>query len=76
MTRLIDAEALQREFMKQNDGKRLMLIDVAPTLEHKKGKWELINGNFYCSKCSHYAYENRRFKFCPCCGADLRGDTE
>ena len=31
--RLIDADALQKEHMKYNDGKRLMLIDVAPTVD-------------------------------------------
>lgn len=30
--RLIDADALQKEYMTYNDGKRLMLIDVAPTI--------------------------------------------
>lgn len=31
--RLIDADALQKEHMKYNDGKRLMLVDVAPTID-------------------------------------------
>ena len=38
--RLIDADALQKEYMYEHDGKRLMLIDVAPTIEERKtGKW-------------------------------------
>lgn len=30
--RLIDADTLQEEFKKSHDGKRLMLIDTAPTI--------------------------------------------
>jgi hypothetical protein len=32
MARLIDGDALQEEFKKSHDGKRLMLIDTAPTI--------------------------------------------
>ena len=41
MSRAIDADALQKEYMHEHDGKRLMLIDVAPTIEpeRKKGRW-------------------------------------
>lgn len=31
--RLIDASVLQEEYKKQHDGKRLLLIDVAPTVD-------------------------------------------
>ena len=31
--RLIDASALQEEYKKRHDGKRLLLIDVAPTVD-------------------------------------------
>ena len=31
--RLIDADALQREYMQFHDGKRIVLVDVAPTIE-------------------------------------------
>ena len=31
--RLIDADALQSEYMKFHDGKRIVLVDVAPTIE-------------------------------------------
>ena len=38
--RLIDADALQKEYMYEYEGKRLMLIDTAPTIEERKtGKW-------------------------------------
>jgi len=33
MSRLIDGDALQKEYMHEHDGKRIMLIDVAPTIE-------------------------------------------
>lgn len=35
--RLIDAEALQEEFKKSHNGKRLMLIDTAPTIVPAEG---------------------------------------
>ena len=35
--RLIDADALQEEFKKCHNGKRLMLIDTAPTIVPAKG---------------------------------------
>lgn len=53
--RAIDADALQKEYMHEHDGKRLMLIDVAPTIEpqRKKGKWiDTTQGDHYkCSCC-------------------------
>lgn len=33
MMRLIDADALQSEYMKYHDGKRIVLVDVAPTID-------------------------------------------
>ena len=36
--RLIDADALQEEFKKSHDGKRLMLIDTAPTIVPAEGE--------------------------------------
>ena len=38
MSRFIDADALQKEYMHEHDGKRLMLIDVAPTIEPQQ-RW-------------------------------------
>lgn len=35
--RLIDADGLQEEFKKSHDGKRLMLIDTAPTIVPAEG---------------------------------------
>lgn len=39
--RLIDADALQAEYKKYNKGKRLLLIDTAPTIvpDRKRGRW-------------------------------------
>lgn len=33
--RLIDADALQSEYMKYHDGKRIVLVDVAPTIDSR-----------------------------------------
>ena len=85
--RLIDADALQREYMKFHDGKRIVLVDVAPTIEpeRKKGKW-IVGGkhpkyHLRCSECRKvamwangisYIYPN----FCPNCGARMEGNDE
>lgn len=67
--RLIDADALQAEYKKRHEGKRLLLIDVAPTIEpeRKTGRWikEHIDitdkehpksFRFHrCSACNHVA---------------------
>lgn len=45
MSRLIDADTLQKEYMTYNDGKRLMLIDVAPTIDAV----EVVR----CKDCKH-----------------------
>lgn len=89
--RLIDADALQREYMQFHDGKRIVLVDVAPTIEpkQKRGKWNFIgNQMFECSECGT-CYTQSQFyqmrvrisdtefpKFCPNCGADMRGDID
>ena len=46
--------------------------DAKKEFERPQGEWILSCGTFYCSECNHYAYDNRRFKWCPCCGADMR----
>ena len=78
MGRLIDASVLQEEYKKRHDGKRLLMIDVAPTVDAVPvvhGRW--INGN--CDKCGSHApfwamattyYAS---KFCPDCGALMDG---
>lgn len=90
--RAIDADALQKEYMHEHDGKRLMLIDVAPTIEpqRKKGKWiygesEAGNDGYYCSKCGNFVpwkYDEydidfiKEFLFCNKCGAEMRTPVE
>lgn len=84
MSRYIDAHDLQKEYMATHDGKRLLLIDVAPTIEpeREKGKWTYIDeamfgnphGSYKCSVC-----DNRmpyKTNFCQRCGADMRGEQE
>lgn len=81
--RLIDADALQNEYKQSHEGKRLLLIDVAPTIEPepKKGRWMLRNADsgFHtdcvCSECkSRHAIG---WNFCPNCGASMKeGDLE
>ena len=52
-----------------------------PTIEErKKGKWiKLYEGNYKCSECGDWwGIDNNEmvedFKFCPNCGADMRGE--
>ncbi len=48
----------------------------------KKGGWETVKGkdsyiDFRCSICHRFRFHNgelRKYKFCPNCGADMRGD--
>ena len=64
-------------------------IANAPTieLERKKGKWNTyyhgVNDfTFSCNQCGYSApyglyggiYSQRKFAFCPNCGADMRGE--
>ena len=53
--------------------------------EQKAGKWEPImvfDGyvDFRCSACHRYRFHNgemrKKYKFCPNCGADMRGEQD
>ena len=40
--------------------------------ERKKGEW--IDDN--CSECGQYVYHGDMRRYCPRCGADMRGDED
>ena len=82
MGRLIDAFALQEEYKKRHDGKRLLLIDVAPAVDAVPvvhGRWKEDQsgyGFWICSACgfvSEASAANMLYKFCPVCGAKMDG---
>lgn len=82
--RLINADALQAEYKKQHDGKRLLLIDVAPTVDAVPvvhGRWirqddrrKTLYGWYFCSECG--AFIGGKTNFCSECGADMREDGD
>lgn len=60
-------------------------IKEAPTVdvkEVKRGHWIWLEGNLYeCSECPEKTEVDEKmneplYKFCPYCGADMRGDTD
>ena len=62
-------------------------IESAPTVdavERKRGEWEQVANDdsgidFRCSVCHRYRFHNgemlRKYKFCPNCGAEMRGEN-
>lgn len=89
--RTIDADALQEEYKKHHNGKRSLLIDVAPTVEPQRmrGRWErTVIGkarHIICSSCKvgYYAQDvphdlsgNVAWKYCPECGAAMEEQNE
>lgn len=84
--RLIDADFLKEDLTRFYDGEvtARQLIDEQPTVEdRKKGCWLPDNrpgGGFWvCSKCkfpSEAFAADVLYKFCPNCGADMRGGGE
>lgn len=59
----------------------LSCIDEAPTvqLERKTGEWLLhtyMPHNNYCSCCEKDSPYNKRWAFCPNCGAYMRGEQD
>jgi hypothetical protein len=80
--KLIDACALQEEYKARHSGKRLLLIDVAPTVDAVPvvhGRWNCSDDAYesaVCSACGWdttepWAYIKEWFKFCPNCGARM-----
>lgn len=74
--RLVDACALQEEYKARHGGKRLLLIDVAPTVDAVpvvRGRWIVHYGNwadvYECDQCHHESKEGG--KYCFNCGARM-----
>ena len=81
--RLIDADALEEEFMKHHPVGDGGLIAKAPTVEERpKGKWVIDGHHRICTHCNTFTcIEDREGvtlpdRFCPNCGADMRGEEE
>ena len=64
--RLIDADVLQSEYKKYHDGKRSILIDVAPTIEPPTTKWLGDYSPYQCKRCGRYV--DSKTRYCPECG--------
>ena len=81
--RLIDACKLQNEYKNRHDGKRLLLIDVAPAVDAvpvARGKWNHDGSNwenrFICDQCGYkWFFEAEEANFCPNCGTDMREEN-
>jgi len=81
--RLIDADALKEEVNKKKVVGRfntLLLIDNAPTVEERpQGEWiRKPNEHRVDIICTNCGYDDGYscFKYCPNCGADMKGGTE
>ena len=88
MSRYIDADALKeqlrngykQDFFDLPDGV-LFEIDDMPTAdvrENVNGEWIRKKDTVQCSQCKakwiDHTYLIETFRFCPNCGADMRGD--
>ena len=55
-------------------------IPTADVRENVKGEWIWGDEGYHCSKCLFHAYGNTldcldgTYKYCPNCGADMRGE--
>lgn len=87
--RLIDADALSdllvKTYEKAPTEKALLFFDLllknneqVPTVEERpQGKWifKHNSSDIWCSVCDENFDEiPQKFKFCPNCGADMRGE--
>lgn len=79
--RPIDADAFQRFIEKQDesaDYERCRFeewLEQQPTIEAKPvvhAHWnQIANGFMVCSHCEEPVEENRKYSFCPLCGAQM-----
>ena len=74
-----DNEKLYRPYIHYEDV--INCIDNAPTVERPQGEWKVYGkqgGIPITDMCSNCRYEMKwyknKYKFCPNCGADMRGD--
>jgi len=89
--RIIDADALRAELEHYDKDEHLMwceldmykVVDAQPTIERPQGKWyHSIERGWHCSECDEVVKDmptcmrKATYKFCPNCGADMRGDRE
>ena len=80
MTRLIDAEALQKAVEESNyfddrdSGLTLAFIKSASTVDRQKGWWieHSRTTSITCSVCGfNTKFKNAAFRYCPDCGAKM-----
>lgn len=55
------------------------LLNHAPTIEPKKGRWIFIGDGYKCSECrSVYSWwaDSQTSNYCPNCGAEMIGEQD
>lgn len=91
MSRFIDADALIEIFKAEHDWSSVYIVEDMPSadvVEVVHGEWIMINEQLAkCSVCGGYESTNGKDKtgkgvifkmqkkFCPHCGADMRGEN-
>ena len=81
--RLIDADALLKYILSgrwklEAQTSEILRIQNAPTIEARPvvyARWEICSDGYYpyCSACKSEPPSGKMTKFCPECGADMRG---
>ena len=68
-------KALGRKQVAEDYNFALTVLSTAPTIEAKpvvQAHWEEIaNGSMVCSHCKESVEENRKYSYCPICGAQM-----